>query len=125
MTPDNLKYTKEHEWVKIDGGIATVGITDYAQHELGDIVYVELPKIGLKVVQMKPFGTIEAVKAISDIFSPISGEVTEVNSGLESDASVINTDPYGKGWIMKLKIANSTELNSLLSPSDYKAMIGE
>jgi glycine cleavage system H protein len=121
---DDLKYTKEHEWVKVEGGTATVGITDYAQGELGDIVFVELPKVGLKVQQMKSFGTIEAVKAISDMFSPLSGEVIEVNRELESDASVINKDPYGAGWIMKLKISDKNELDSLLSAADYKALVG-
>lgn len=125
MIPDDLKYTKEHEWVMVKGDIATVGITDYAQKELGDIVYVELPKIGLKVAHMKPFGTIEAVKAISDMFCPISGEVVEANPALESDASVINKDPYGDGWIIKLKISSPAELNALLSAADYKLLIGE
>ena len=123
MILDELKYTKEHEWVRVEGNIATVGITDFAQGELGDIVFVELPKVGLKVGQMKPFGTIEAVKAISDMFSPLSGEVIEINRELESNAAVINKDPYGAGWIMKLKISDKNELNSLLSAADYKAFV--
>lgn len=125
MIPDDLKYSKEHEWVKVDGDMAVIGITDYAQGELGDIVYVELPGVGSKVEFMKPFGTIEAVKAISDLFSPLTGEVTEVNSQLESDASIINSDPYGDGWIIKVRMSNPDELDKLLSASEYKAEIGE
>ncbi|UCE67914.1 MAG: glycine cleavage system protein GcvH [Candidatus Zixiibacteriota bacterium] len=124
MIPDDLKYSKEHEWVKVDGDVAVVGITDYAQGELGDIVFVELPRVGSKVEYMKPFGTIEAVKAISDLFSPLSGEVTEVNNQLESDASIINSDPYGDGWIVKIKMSDSGELDKLLSASDYETEIG-
>jgi glycine cleavage system H protein len=123
VIPDDLKYSKEHEWVKVDGDTATVGITDYAQGELGDIVFVELPKVGTKVEFMKPFGTIEAVKAISDLFSPLSGEVTGANSDLESDASVINSDPYGGGWIIKIKMADPGELDNLLSAADYQSEI--
>lgn len=123
MIPGDLKYTKEHEWVKVDGTTATVGITDYASGELGDIVFVEIPKIGAKVQQMKPFGTIEAVKAISDLFSPVSGEVVGVNDDLANDAAVINKDPYGHGWIIKIKLSNPGELDSLLSASDYEAML--
>ncbi len=124
MIPDDLKYSKEHEWVKVDGDIATAGITDYAQGELGDIVFVELPQVGSKVEYMKPFGTIEAVKAISDLFSPLSGEVTEVNNQLESDASIINSDPYGDGWIIKIKMSDLSELDKLLSASAYETEIG-
>jgi glycine cleavage system H protein len=120
---DDLKYTKEHEWVRVEENTATVGITDFAQGELGDIVFVELPKVGLKIQQMKPFGTIEAVKAISDLFSPLSGEVIDINRELENNAAVINKDPYGAGWIMKLKISDKNELNSLLSAADYKALV--
>jgi glycine cleavage system H protein len=123
VIPGDLKYTKEHEWVKVDGGTATVGITDYASGELGDIVFVETPKIGAKVQQMKPFGTIEAVKAISDLFSPVSGEVVGVNDELGNDAAVINKDPYGNGWIIKIKLSNPGELDSLLSAADYEAML--
>ena len=124
MIPDDSKYSKEHEWVKVDGDIATAGITDYAQGELGDIVFVELPQVGSKVEYMKPFGTIEAVKAISDLFSPLSGEVTEVNNQLESDASIINSDPYGDGWIIKIKMSDLSELDKLLSASAYETEIG-
>ena len=123
MILDDLKYTKEHEWVRIENNTATVGITDYAQGELGDIVFVELPKVGLKVAQMKPFGTIEAVKAISDIFSPLSGEVVDVNRELENNAVIINKDPYGAGWIIKLKFSDKNELKSLLSADDYRGLV--
>lgn len=119
----DLKYTKEHEWIKLEGDTATVGITDFAQGELGDIVFVELPKVGAAVAQMKPFGTIEAVKAVSELFSPITGEVTAVNSGLESDATVINKDPYGGGWLLKIKVKNAKELDSLLTAEQYKEMV--
>lgn len=123
MIPDDLKYSKEHEWIKVDGDTATVGITDYAQGELGDIVFVELPQVGAKVEYMKPFGTIEAVKAISDLFSPLSGEVTGVNNELESDASIINSDPYGGGWIIKIKMTDTGELDNLLSAAEYESEI--
>jgi len=123
VIPDDLKYSKEHEWVRVDGDMAIVGITDYAQGELGDIVFVELPPPGTKVEYMKPFGTIEAVKAISDLFSPLTGEVVEANNRLESDASIINQDPYGDGWIIKIKISDSGELNNLLSAAEYKSEI--
>lgn len=123
MIPEDLKYTKEHEWVKLENGTAKVGITDYAQGELGDIVFVELPQAGAKVEAMKPFGTIEAVKAISDLFSPLSGEITEINKDLESDSSIINSDPYGAGWMIKIRISDRGELDSLLSAADYKAVI--
>jgi glycine cleavage system H protein len=126
--PENLKYTKEHEWVRVENdSIGVVGITDYAQSELGDIVYVELPQIGKQVKQLEPFGTIEAVKAVSDLFSPLSGEVIEVNEKLKDSPDLINKDPYGEGWIIKIKIKISdlSELNNLLSAEDYKKLIGK
>ncbi|MGE5692943.1 MAG: glycine cleavage system protein GcvH [Candidatus Zixiibacteriota bacterium] len=119
----DLKYTKEHEWIKLDGEVATVGITDYAQGELGDVVFVELPKVGAAVTQMKPFGTIEAVKAVSELFSPITGEVAAVNSTLEADTTIINKDPYGEGWLIKIKVKNPKELDSLLTAEKYKEMV--
>ena len=125
MIPQNLKYTKEHEWVKIEGSTGTIGITDFAQGELGDIVFVELPKVGGKVEYLKPFGTIEAVKAVSDLFSPLTGEITEVNSALENEAGSINSDPYGAGWIIKIKISNPAELNNLLDAAAYGQLIGK
>ena len=123
MIPEDLKYSKEHEWVRLEEDIATVGITDYAQGELGDIVFVELPRVGTKVECMKPFGTIEAVKAISDLYSPLTGEVVEVNGDLEGDSSIINSDPYGEGWIIKIRCSDAEELKSLLSAADYGAFI--
>jgi len=120
---ENLKYTKEHEWVRVEKDIATVGITDYAQGELGDIVFIELPKVGTKVEHMKPFGVIEAVKAVSDIFSPLSGEVVEVNGRLETEAGIINKDPYQEGWIIKIKIGDVKELDNLISADEYKKLI--
>lgn len=120
---ENLKYTKEHEWVKVEKDMATMGITDYAQGELGDVVFVELPQVGTKVEQMKPFGVIEAVKAVSDLFSPLSGEVTQVNTRLENEAGIINKDPYGEGWIIKIKMSNTQELDHLLSAQDYEKLI--
>ncbi len=123
MIPSDLKYTKEHEWVKVENNVAIIGITDYAAGELGDIVFVEMPKIGTKVQQMKAFGTIEAVKAISDLFSPISGEVVAVNGEVANEAAVINKDPYGNGWIIKIKYSNAGELQSLLSAADYEALL--
>lgn len=121
--PEELSYTSEHEWVAMDGDIATIGITDYAQNELGDIVFVELPAVGDKTVQMEPFGTIEAVKAVSELYAPLSGEVTEVNGALEEQPELINTDPYGEGWIIKIKIADSSETAKLLSADEYAAQI--
>lgn len=123
MIPGDLKYTREHEWVKVSGETATIGITDYASGELGDIVFVELPRVGTKVQQLKSFGAIEAVKAISDMFSPLSGEVIDINRDLENDAAIINKDPYGQGWIIKIKIADAGELNKLLSAQDYEALL--
>jgi glycine cleavage system H protein len=123
VIPADLKYTKEHEWVKVEGSSATIGITDYAAGELGDVVFVEMPKVGTKVQQMKPFGTIEAVKAISDLFSPLSGEVVEVNQEVVGEAAVINQDPYGHGWIIKIKFSNPGELDALLSAADYEGLL--
>ncbi len=121
---DDLKYTKKHEWVRLEGDVAVMGLTDYAQKELGDVVFVELPEAGKEVEQMKSFGTIEAVKAVSDIFSPVSGKVTEVNTKLSSQSNLINSDPYGEGWIIKIKINNPKELDALLSPADYRKLVG-
>jgi glycine cleavage system H protein len=118
--PENLLYSKEHEWVKIDGDTATIGITDYAQNSLGDIVYVELPKVGAKIEQFGNVGVIESVKAVSDLFTPISGEVVEVNSILDSDPAAVNKDPYGGGWLLKVRLGNSADAGKLLSPADYE-----
>lgn len=125
MIPRDQKYSKEHEWVRIEDDIAVVGITDYAQGELGDVVFVELPRIGDKVSFMQPFGTIEAVKAVSDLYSPVTGEIVEANTALESDAGIINRDPYGEGWIIKVKIEDESELDELLDAAGYKELIGQ
>ncbi len=122
--PSNLKYTKDHEWVKIDGDIATVGITDFAQRELGDIVYVDVNTIGETVDKEAVFGTVEAVKTVSDLFMPLSGEVLEVNKDIDSAPETVNTDPYEKGWMIKLKITNPAEVADLLDDVAYKALIG-
>ncbi|MHB8147751.1 MAG: glycine cleavage system protein GcvH [Vulcanimicrobiaceae bacterium] len=118
--PADLLYSKEHEWVKIDGDVATVGITDYAQNSLGDIVYVELPKVGKQIAQFGNIGVVESVKAVSDLFTPIGGEVIEVNAGLDTDPAAVNRDPYGGGWLFKVKVANATEAKNLLTPTDYE-----
>lgn len=121
--PANYRYTKEHEWVEVQGGLAAVGITDYAQHELGDVVFVELPKVGAKVELGKTFGTVESVKAVSDIYAPASGEVVEINDVLHNTPEKINTDPHGAGWLIKIRLANSSELNSLMDGAAYEAYI--
>ena len=125
MIPDDLKYSKEHEWVKLEGDTATIGITDYAQGELGDVVFIEMPGVGDKIESGQPFGTIEAVKAVSDLFSPVNGEVTEVNSALEADAGIVNADPYGDGWIIKAKVDDASQLEQLLDANGYKELIGQ
>ena len=120
----NLKYTKDHEWISIDGNNATIGITDYAQGELGDIVYVEIESIGDSLNKEEIFGSVEAVKTVSDLFIPVSGEITEMNENLEDNPELINDDPYGDGWIIKMKINDSSKLNDLLSPEEYKELVG-
>ena len=122
--PANLKYTKDHEWVSIEGDIATVGITDFAQKELGDIVYVEVETLDQTLEKDEVFGTVEAVKTVSDLFLPIAGEIIEFNDALESTPESVNADPYGAGWMIKVKIANLDEVATLLSDADYKALIG-
>ncbi|MFQ5583519.1 MAG: glycine cleavage system protein GcvH [Calditrichia bacterium] len=121
--PEDLKYSKEHEWARVEGDTVVVGITDYAQGELGDIVYVELPEKGTVVAKDESFGTIEAVKAVSDLFSPVSGEVIEVNEELNDAPEDINSDPYGKGWMIKIKYSNAAELDELLSKEKYEELI--
>ena len=122
--PAELKYTKDHEWVKLDGDIATVGITDFAQGELGDIVYVEVETVDETLDKEEVFGTVEAVKTVSDLFLPLSGEIIEFNENLESEPEKVNSDPYGEGWMVKIKITNADEVGALLSDADYKALIG-
>ena len=121
--PDNLKYTKDHEWALVDGDVVTVGITDYAQGELGDIVYVELPEVGDDVSAGDSFGTIEAVKAVSDLFAPVSGEVVEINEDLSDQPETINKDAYGEGWIIKIKLSDPSEFDDLLDKAQYEALI--
>ena len=123
--PPELKYTREHEWIKVEGNTATVGITDFAQGELGDIVFVELPKAGETVQYMKPFGTIEAVKAVSDLFSPVSGKVIAVNVALDSDPMIINRDPYNGGWIIKIQVSDKSQIEQLLDSTSYMKILGE
>tara|TARA_Y100001970_G_scaffold42776_1_gene53251 strand:- start:32916 stop:33293 length:378 start_codon:yes stop_codon:yes gene_type:complete len=121
--PDNLKYTKEHEWLKVEKDVAYIGITDFAQGELGDIVFVELPNLSESFSQNDIFGTIEAVKTLADLYIPVSGEILEVNDKLDSEPELINSDPYGKGWIVKIKISDSSEIDSLLTNKDYRDLI--
>ena len=123
--PENLNYTKEHEWLRTEGVIAVVGITDYAQGELGDVVFVELPAVGRVVKQGESCGTIEAVKAVSDIYSPVSGEVVELNPALTDKSELVNTDPYEAGWMFKIKPSNPAELSGLLNAEAYKALVGK
>jgi glycine cleavage system H protein len=125
--PESLHYTEEHEYVKPteDAGVVAIGITDYAQGELGDVVYVELPDVGAKYGQMDVFGTIEAVKAVSELFCPIAGEVVEVNPAIEADPGVVNRDPYGEGWMIKLQLRNPDDLGQLLTATDYAQHVGE
>lgn len=122
--PGNLKYTKEHEWVKIEGDVATVGITDFAQGELGDVVFVEIETQGETMDSGETLGTIEAVKTVSDIFMPVSGEITEVNEKLEEKPEIVNSDPYGEGWMVKIKMSDASEADNLMSADDYKELIG-
>ena len=121
--PDNCKYTDKHEWIRIEGDEAYIGITDYAQGELGDIVYIEIETEGEKLALGEAFGTIEAVKTVSDLFMPVSGEVLEFNSQLEDDAELVNTDPFGEGWMIRVSIDNPAELDALLSPEQYRELI--
>ena len=118
--PEDLLFSKEHEWVKMEGDTATIGITDYAQSSLGDIVYVELPKVGATIEQFGNVGVVESVKAVSDLFTPISGEVIEVNSALDGDPAAVNREPYGAGWLMKVRASNPDETKSLLNAADYE-----
>ncbi|MEM9647971.1 MAG: glycine cleavage system protein GcvH [Bacteroidota bacterium] len=122
--PSELKYTKDHEWIKIDGDIATVGITDFAQGELGDIVYVEVETVDETLEKEEVFGTVEAVKTVSDLFLPLSGEIVEFNEALEDEPEKVNSDPYGDGWMIKIKISDASEVEGLMSDADYKALIG-
>lgn len=123
--PQELRYTKEHEWIQIEGDTGVVGITDYAQGELGDIVFVELPAKGTKLMQGKPFGTIEAVKAVSELFAPLSGEVLEVNKAVQETPEIVNKEPYGSGWMIKIRIGNRDEVKALLTAEAYSKLIAK
>jgi glycine cleavage system H protein len=121
--PETLVYTKDHEWVRVEGDTAYIGITDFAQHELGDIVYVDINTVGKTVAQHDVFGTVEAVKTVSDLFMPVGGEVLEVNSKLDSAPELVNNDPYGDGWMVKIKMTNAAEASALMNAADYKTLI--
>ncbi|HMO82260.1 MAG TPA: glycine cleavage system protein GcvH [Pyrinomonadaceae bacterium] len=118
--PENLRYSKDHEWVSVDGDTATIGITDYAQHSLGDVVYIDFPRAGDRFASHEAFGSVESVKAVSEIFTPIAGEVTEVNEGLNDSPELVNSDPYGEGWMVKLKMDNPGEVDGMLSGEEYE-----
>ena len=122
--PENLRYTKDHEWVRLEGDTALIGITDFAQKELGDIVYVEVETVGKTLGSSEVFGTVEAVKTVSDLFMPISGTIQELNPALGSEPELVNTDPYGKGWMIKMKPTNNADINSLMSAADYGKLVG-
>jgi len=122
--PADLKYTSDHEWVKLDGTIATIGITDFAQRELGDIVYVDINTLGKEVNQHDVFGTVEAVKTVSDLFMPVSGKIIEINKKLDTDPELVNSDPYGDGWMVKIEVADAADAEGLLSADAYKAQVG-
>ena len=122
--PSELSYTKDHEWIRVEGDVAIIGITDFAQGELGDIVYVEVETVDETMDREEVFGTVEAVKTVSDLFLPVSGEIIEFNEALEDEPEKVNTDPYGEGWMVKVKISEPSEIDDLLSASDYKALIG-
>jgi glycine cleavage system H protein len=123
MVPEDLRYTKDHEWIRVQGDVGTVGITDHAQEEMGDIVYVELPKVGARLDQSGVFGSVESVKAVSDIYSPAAGEVTEANSALSDAPEKVNEDPYGQGWIMKLRLSSPQQLESLMTAVQYEEYV--
>jgi glycine cleavage system H protein len=118
--PENLRYSKDHEWVKVEGDVASIGITDYAQHSLGDVVYVDMPRVGDKFGTHEAFGSVESVKAVSEIFTPVSGEVVEVNEGLNDTPEKVNSDPYGDAWSVKIKMENSLEVDAMLSGEEYE-----
>ena len=124
MYPENFRYTKEHEWVSVDGDTGTVGITDHAQSELGDIVYVDLPKVGSEVGQGKSLGSVESVKAVSDIYSPVSGEIVAINTLLADHPEKLNTDPHGDAWLVRIRLSDVSQLQNLLSAADYQSYVG-
>lgn len=123
--PDDVRYTREHEWARLENGLVTIGVTSYATEQLGDVVFVELPDVGRKLEAMKPFGVVEAVKTVSDLFCPIAGEVAEVNSGLTDNPGLVNQEPFGGGWMIRVKPANAADFEKLLSPDDYEKLVEE
>ena len=125
MYPQELLYTKEHEWIRVDEEIGTIGITDYAQHELGDVIYVELPKVGEHITASEAFGTIESVKAVSEIYAPVDGEVVGINAKLQNSPELVNTDPHGEAWLVRVRLSNRADTDKLLSAEDYEAYIKE
>jgi glycine cleavage system H protein len=125
MYPSDYRYTKEHEWIKVASDTGTIGITDYAQHELGDVVFVELPAVGAKITAGQVFGTVESVKAVSEIFAPVSGVVTEANAALSSTPETVNNDPHGAGWLIKVKLANPADVSGLMDAAAYQAFVSE
>jgi glycine cleavage system H protein len=124
MVPEKLRYTKDHEWIRVEGDVGTVGITEHAQAELGDIVFVELPKVGAKLEQSASFGSVESVKAVSDIYAPVAGEVLEANTALSDAPEKVNEEPYGGGWIMKLKLSDAAQVEKLMTASEYDDYVG-
>ena len=123
--PENVKYTADHEWIRVEGQFGWIGITDYAQSELGDIVYIEIPAVGVKIEKGKSFSTIEAVKAVSDLFAPVAGEVVETNTEMKDHPEIVNKDPYGKGWMVKILITDPAQLDTLLDVQAYKTLVGK
>ncbi len=122
--PANLRYTKDHEWISLEGNVATIGITDFAQHELGDIVYIDVNTLGQTLKAEELFGTVEAVKTVSDLFIPVAGTITKVNSLLEKEPELVNNDPYGKGWMIKMTVSNAADINALMDAAAYQAVVG-
>jgi glycine cleavage system H protein len=122
--PESLRYTKDHEWIRMEGDVAVIGITDFAQHELGDIVYVEIESVGKELASGDVFGTVEAVKTVSDLYLPVNGSVTEVNPKLNANPELVNTDPYGEGWMVKMKVSNASEVDALMDAAAYQSLVG-
>jgi glycine cleavage system H protein len=125
MVPTDLRYTKDHEWVRLDGDTATIGVTDFAAHELGDVVFVDLPEPGRKIEQFGTFGVVESVKAVSDLYAPVSGEVSDVNSALTAQPELVNSDPFGAGWMIRVRVSNAAQVDGLLEPEAYERLIAE
>ena len=122
--PAGLKYTKDHEWIKVDGNNAYIGITEFAQRELGDIVYIDIPSVGKEIAKDEAFGTVEAVKTVSDLFMPVTGTINEINPALDKQPELVNSDPYGEGWMVKITLANAADVDGLLSADSYKSLVG-